>query len=131
MSDSGSILSPGQSPQAPGDSLSPDPPVLLALPAHTDGRAVLRLVGDIDVTTVGILRAAARRCLRECPAALSLDLRSVNFCDAAGVRALRHARREAAGVSAGFRIIAPGPLLMHVFTLLDADELLSAVQDEP
>ncbi len=122
---------PGTPWPAPGDSPSPDLPVLLALPAHADGRTVLRLAGDIDVTTVSILRAAVRRCLRECPGALSLDLRSVNFCDAAGVHALRHAQREAAGVRAEFRIIAPGPPLMHVFTLLDADDLLSAAQDQP
>jgi len=83
------------------------------------------------VTTVSTLCAAVRCCLRECPDALSLDLRSVNFCDAAGVRALRHARCEAVGAGAGFRIIAPGPLLMRIFTLLSADDLLSAAQDQP
>jgi anti-anti-sigma factor len=114
-----------------GNTSPSGPPALVALPARAGGQAVLRLVGDIDVTTVRTLRAAVRRCLREYPGVLSLDLCSVNFCDAAGANALRHARREAADVNAEFRIIAPGPLVRHVFTLLDAGDLLSAAQDQP
>lgn len=108
----------GQSPPGPGT------PTLRALLAHANGCAILALAGDLDMTTTGTLTAAVRDCLRECPAGLSLDLRSVNFCDVAGVRALRRAQREAAAVHAEFRLIAPGPLLVRMFTLLDADDFL-------
>jgi anti-sigma B factor antagonist len=103
-------------------------PALLALPSQEDGQAVLTLVGEIDVTTVDVVREAVRNCLRECPARLSLDLRSVTFCDAAGVRALRQAEREAATARAEFRIIAPGPMVVRVLTLADAADLLSTAQ---
>jgi anti-anti-sigma factor len=106
----------------------PGVPVLQAVPSQTDREVVLTLAGDIDVTTADVVRAAARRCLRERPARLSLDLRSVTFCDAAGVRALRQARQEAAAARAEFRIIAPGPMVVRVLTLAGADDLLCAVQ---
>jgi anti-anti-sigma factor len=105
----------------------PDVPVLQVLPSREDGQVVLTLVGEIDVTTAGVVPAAARDCLRGRPARLSLDLRAVNFCDVAGVRALRQARREALAARAEFRIIAPGPMLVRVITLANAGDLLSAV----
>jgi anti-anti-sigma factor len=89
----------------------PGVPVLHAFPSQADGEVVLTLAGDIDVTMADVVRAAARRCLRERPARLSLDLRSVTFCDAAGVRALRKAGQEAAAARAEFRIIAPRSLI--------------------
>jgi anti-anti-sigma factor len=109
----------------PGGTHSP----LRARTARDGGEVTLTLTGDIDVTTVEIVREAARRCRRESPALLSLDLRSVSFCDVAGVRALRWAQREAAGAGAEFRIIAPQPMVMRVFILTSALDLLSAAQD--
>src|ERR1700704_6485328 len=102
----------------------PGAPVRQAVPSQADGEVVLTLAGDIDVTTADVVRAAARRCPRERPARLSLALRSVTFCDAAGVRALRQARQEAAAARAEFRIIAPGPMVVRVLTLAGADDLL-------
>ena len=109
----------------------PGLPVLRAFPSQADGEVVLTLAGDIDVTTVDVVRAAARRCLRERPARLSLDLRAVTFCDAAGARALRRARQEAAAARAEFRIIAPSPIVVRVLTLADADDLLAASARTP
>lgn len=106
----------------------PGVPVLRAVPSRADGQVVLTLTGEIDVTTADVVRAAARGCLREHPARLSLDLRSVTFCDAAGVRALRQARREAVAARAEFRIIGASPIVVRVLNLTDAGDLLSAVQ---
>ena len=106
----------------------PGVPVLDAFPSQADGEVVLTLAGDIDVTTADVARAAARRCLGERPARLSLDLRAVTFCDAAGVRALRQARQEAAAARAEFRIIAPSPVVVRVLTLAGADDMLCAVE---
>ena len=106
----------------------PGLPVLRAFPSQADGEVVLTLAGDIDVTTVDVVRAAARRCLGERPARLSLDLRAVTFCDAAGVRALRQARQEAAAARAGFRIIAPSPVVVRVLTHAGAGDMLCAAE---
>ena len=82
---------------------------LTAIPAQAGGQAIITLAGDIDLVTAGDVREAARRCLRGHPARLLLDLRRVGFCDAAGARALRLARDEAAAAGAEFRLVAPRP----------------------
>ena len=124
MIGSGSTPYPGTGCPPP----QPGFPVLQAVPSQADGEVVLTLAGDIDVTTADVVRAAARRCLRERPARLSLDLRAVTFCDAAGARALRRARQEAAAARAEFRIIAPSPIVVRVLTLAGADDLLPAAE---
>lgn len=119
------LAAAGSRPSQPG--ASPVPPV----PARASDEAVVALRGDIDLTTAGTVREAAHRCLRGRPARLLLDLRQVGFCDAAGVRALRQARDEAAAAGADFRLVAPGPLVIRVLTLIGADDLLPAGQRPP
>jgi anti-anti-sigma factor len=104
-------------------------PLLLVHPVQADGQVILRLTGDIDVTTVGTVRAAVSRCLRKRPACVLLDMRSVDFCDVAGVQALQWARRSAAAIPAEFGLIGPRPPVIRVFTLMGAGDLLSAAQD--
>lgn len=109
----------------------PDGPVLRIPPVQANGRAILALAGDIDITTADTVSTAARDCLREHPASLSLDLRSLTFCDCAGVWALRSAHRQAGAVRAQFRLIAPAAHVLRIFSLTGADDLLSAAQDPP
>jgi anti-sigma B factor antagonist len=131
MASSGSTHDPAQSASASGRPIpGPGAPLLLAHLVQ-DGQMILTLTGDIDLATAGTVRAAVRRCLRERPARLLLDLRSVGFCDVAGVRALQWARCEAAAIPAEFGIIAPGPPVIRIFTLMDAGDLLSAAQGSP
>jgi len=101
---------------------------LVAISAQAGGQAVLTLAGDIDLATAGAVREAASRCLRGQPACLLLDLRHVGFCDAAGARVLRQARDAAAAAGTEFRLIAPGPPVIRVLTLIGAGDLLPAVQ---
>ena len=116
-------------PAAAGSSpLRPAAPPAPLVPAQAGGEAVLALRGDIDLLTAGAVREAARRCLRGHPARLLLDLRQVGFCDAAGARALRLARDEAAAAGAEFRLVAPSPPVTRVLTLTGADDLLPAAQ---
>ena len=132
MTSSGSTHDPARPTPASGHPIpGPVAPLLLAHLAQADGQVVLTLTGDIDLATAGIVRAAVCRCLRERPARLLLDMRSVGFCDVAGVRALQSARREAATIPAEFGIIAPRPPVIRIFTLMDAGDLLSTAQGFP
>jgi anti-sigma B factor antagonist len=132
MASSGSTRDPARSTPASGRPIpGPVAPLLLAHLAQADGQVILTLTGDIDLATAGTVRAAVRRCLGERPARLLLDLRSVGFCDVAGVRALQWARREAAAIPAEFGIIAPRPPVIRIFTLMDAGDLLTAAQGSP
>jgi|tagenome__1003787_1003787.scaffolds.fasta_scaffold20876685_2 anti-anti-sigma factor len=107
----------------------PRPPALRAAEAHAGSQAVLALAGDIDITTAGMMREAAARCLRGQPASLALDLRRLDFCDCAGVRALRWAQHRAATAGSGFRIIAPRPQVRRILALAEASDLLAAIDD--
>jgi anti-sigma B factor antagonist len=117
--------SPGRPAPARGDL------VLRILLVQADGQASLTLIGDIDITTADTVSQAARDSLTQHPAGLSLDLRSLNFCDVAGVRALLSARREADAVQAKFRLIAPQAHVLRIFDLTDACDLLSATEEPP
>jgi anti-sigma B factor antagonist len=132
MASSGSTHDPARSAPASGRPIpGPVDPLLLAHLAQADGQVILTLTGDIDLVTAGTVHAAVRRCLRERPARLLLDMRSVGFCDVAGVRALQSARREAAAIPAEFGIIAPRPPVIRIFALMDAGNLLTAAQGSP
>ena len=132
MASSGSTHDPARPTSAPERPIpGPVAPLLLAHLVRADGQLILTLTGDIDVATAGIMRAAVRRCLRERPARLLLDMRSVGFCDVAGVRALQSARREAAAIPAEFGIIGPRPPVIRILTLMDAGDLLTAAQGCP
>lgn len=102
------------------------PPVLQAIAAQADGRAVLTLAGEIDLTTTDLVRDAAARCLEQRPACLALDLGSLTFCDCAGVRTLQWTLRQATAAHAAFRLTTPRPQIRRVLTLTGADDLLAA-----
>lgn len=106
------------------------PLVLQATPPQADGRAVLTLAGEIDLTTTDLLRDAAARCLEQRPACLALDLSSLTFCDCAGVRTLQWALRQATAAHAVFLLTAPRPQIRRVLTVTGADDLLAAA-DSP
>jgi anti-sigma B factor antagonist len=69
----------------------------------TDGVAVIRLAGEVDLLTTDVLRAALRRWSTGAgPPRVQVDLAEVTLLDAAGpgtlVRAQRDARRSGADV---------------------------------
>jgi anti-sigma B factor antagonist len=74
--------------------------------------------GELDVAVTETLAAAMRRALGDAPEIVVLDLSSVTFIDAAGVRAVVSAHRRAQARSAEVTII-PAPTAVHrVFVLV-------------
>jgi anti-sigma B factor antagonist len=59
-----------------------------------DGVAVLRLRGDLDISTAGVVPESMARLLREGQSQIVVDLRAVRLIDSVGVRALLHIRRR-------------------------------------
>ncbi|MFJ9342344.1 STAS domain-containing protein [Streptomyces sp. NPDC101733] len=68
---------------------------------------LVRLVGELDVETVPVVRDAVRTCLDNRPALLRIDLGGVSFCDCSGLRALLWAKGEAARTGCGFHVSGP------------------------
>ncbi|MFJ8625099.1 STAS domain-containing protein [Kitasatospora sp. NPDC093550] len=98
-------------------------------PLHTttglrDGTAVVSLEGELDVTTVEPVVNAVAWALRDRPQQLDLDVTDLDFCDAAGLRALLRARRMANVHHVDFRLVGAGPKLCHLLTVLRATFLL-------
>jgi anti-sigma B factor antagonist len=59
-----------------------------------DGIAVLRLEGELDLATAGLVPEAVTRLLRDGHTRIVVDLRRVRLIDSVGVRALLHIRRR-------------------------------------
>jgi len=99
-------------------------PILRVVPVRTGEHAIVVLAGDVDTSTVELVRAVAEQCLQQRPQRLSIDLSSVQFCDCSGVRALRGVRADADAAGVEFRLIAPSAWIRRVFVLAEAEELL-------
>jgi anti-anti-sigma factor len=59
-----------------------------------DGVAVLRLCGELDIATAGLVPEAVAQLVREGRSQIVVDLRQVSLVDSVGVKALLHVRRR-------------------------------------
>lgn len=120
---------PGSGPAwEPGQVPPQDGPGLLVLLASKGSDAVLRLAGEIDITTASIAAAAADQCLTGRPARMTVDLRAVTFCDCAGGRVLKQAQQRAAEAGASFGLTGLTAPVRRVLTLMRATSLLRAAE---
>lgn len=69
---------------------------------------LLLLAGEVDIATVGRVRAALRTALREDVETLVLDLAAVTFMDSSGLHLARDATTGAARAGVRF-VVLPGP----------------------
>lgn len=103
------------------------PPILLATPQRSRGGAVIKLDGEIDISSVGQIRAAVAECLRgPPPKSLLIDLSAVTFCDCAGIEALEWAHGKARTGRMHFGLSGVDRRLRRIFSLARADGLLDA-----
>jgi anti-sigma B factor antagonist len=70
---------------------------------RTADDAVLVLTGEIDMATVGDLRAATERSMQTPPSRVVLDFAGVTFCDSQGLSALIGLNRDIS--AAGSRLV--------------------------
>lgn len=93
------------------------------------GVAVLRVVGDIDVSKALALRDVLGTALAGAAPMLVVDLEQVPFVDSAGVGLLVTAHRKA--VQDGGRVVLAGvqPDVARILELTRADRLLTLVAD--
>jgi anti-anti-sigma factor len=92
---------------------------VLSLDGQDD--AILSLSGGLDPTTTEVLHEVAARCLRDEPAALTVDLKDLGFCDSSGLRALRWVTRRAALAGTRCRIVNPQPQVRRLLMLAAVD----------
>ncbi len=103
------------------------PDALLQLDVGPDGAGpLLRVAGELDALNAEQLRDHGQRLIGARPAAVTLELSGLRFCDAAGLDTLVELRADAD--RAGVRLVlrAPTARLRRLLQLMDLAYLLGA-----
>ncbi|MFF1381310.1 STAS domain-containing protein [Streptomyces sp. NPDC058308] len=87
-------------------------------------RALITLVGEIDLETVPPMRTTLERCLREGMRTIDVDLTPVTFCDCSGLSAFIDAFLRTAAAGGTLCLHHPPPMLAWMIELTGADFLL-------
>jgi anti-anti-sigma factor len=91
-----------------------------------DDGAIVRLCGELEVTTAGSLRDCLARVVLTGPTRLVLDLSELEFCDSAGLAVFVEWRRRARSAGFDFVLRSPGK---HIRSLLELTLLTDLLED--
>jgi anti-sigma B factor antagonist len=95
-----------------------------------DGSVVVRLSGELDLSTAPRAEQALVDELGAGARTLIVDLRSLDFCDAAGLRAFVRARRRAQEIGAKIRLVHPNRLVRRVVEIAELGWLIEPARTE-
>ncbi|HET9077066.1 MAG TPA: STAS domain-containing protein [Acidimicrobiales bacterium] len=90
-----------------------------------EGRAVLGLAGELDVSALPVLRRMIASALDGRPAAVVVDMDQVTFVDAAGFGGLVAAAAASAERGCRLTVRRPQPAPARTLRLLDVDDVLA------
>jgi anti-anti-sigma factor len=90
-------------------------------------RALITLVGEIDLESAPLVRAVLTQCLRDGIRTLDVDLTPVTFCDCSGLNAFLHAAQKTIEAGGTLRLHHPPPSLALLLDLTGAEFLLLGV----
>ncbi len=88
------------------DAHETDPIVCLMEAEHADGRVVIRLGGEIDLSNVESLENQIHLATADVRDVV-IDLTAVDFIDSRGLRLLKRVSTAVAGQNATFTVVAP------------------------
>ena len=92
------------------------------VPAGDREPAIVRAVGDIDLTNVGQFQAALHQAAAS--SAITADLTAVTYCDSAAIRALFIAARQARLI---IQVAAAGPINETLLGVSGLDQIATIV----
>ena len=107
-----------------------DPPFSADL-IHLDGSVVFRLVGELDIATVPLLRDAVDAVINQHLQAVILDLGELTFVDVVGLRGLLHVGQTAKIINAEFTLRCVTERTLGVIRLVGFAELERATEPLP
>jgi anti-sigma B factor antagonist len=96
------------------------------LPAEMSAPAIVRAVGDIDLTNVGQFQAALDQAAAT-SSAITADLTAVTYCDSATIRALFIAARRA---RLTIQVSAAGPINETLLRVSGLDQIAAVVTQD-
>lgn len=91
-----------------------------------DDAVLVRLCGELEVTTADILRDCLERVVLTGPTRLVLDLSELDFCDSAGLAVLVEWQRRSR--DGGFELVLRSPG-RHIRSLLEITLLTGMLED--
>jgi anti-sigma B factor antagonist len=91
---------------------------------EVDGRLVVRLTGDADVSTAPRLKVTLLKLLSRWNGPLVLDLAGVDFIDSTGLSALLAGYKRAQQMSQDYRLATPQPHPARLFQMTAIDTLI-------
>jgi anti-sigma B factor antagonist len=86
------------------------------VPGEADGTVVLRVHGELDISTADQLRQAVGPHLTS-PVTVVLDLSRVTFCDSTGLAVLVGFHKRLAAAGGGLVLYAPVQRVRHLLTI--------------
>lgn len=91
---------------------------------RADGTVIIRLQGELDMSTAPALGRNLTEALDAMPHAISLDLSGLTFLDSTGIRVLMSSHRRAARQGCAFILRSPQPSVLRVLKLTGINQLL-------
>ena len=96
--------------------------------ADAAGAVLVAPSGDLDMATAEKLAAGALREVSRSPAAMTINMRRVSFCDSAGINVLVRIRNACERTGTAFRVAEPQP---HVRVLLEITGVAEFLNVDP
>lgn len=118
-------FTPGNGPAEPNRPVPPPGEPLRVDPQYDpeQGRCTLRVAGEIDLATSGLLRDRVMAQLEQAPQLLVLDLCAVGFLGSSGLAVLVEVRTEAQRRGVGLRLVANSRAVLRALTATGLIEL--------
>ncbi|HEX5366721.1 MAG TPA: STAS domain-containing protein [Acidimicrobiales bacterium] len=107
----------------------PSPPTQLEVVERTDGAALVRLSGDLDIVTADDVKGELVALIDGGHRALSLDLSDVGFVDSSGLGVLVAVHRRAESAGGALVIRSTPPQLRRLFEITRLGDLLTVDGD--
>jgi anti-anti-sigma factor len=93
-----------------------------------EGRAVVRLSGELDLSTVAQAEAEVRRMEQEEPSLIVLDLRELEFIDSSGLRLVLQTDARAKESGRRLSVVPGNEFVQRVFHVMSLDQRLEFIE---
>lgn len=94
---------------------------------HSDGSAVVRLAGEIDVANAGRIPQQVAGALSSSAAGVVLDMAQVTFIDSTGIGAMIAARNACLADGRELRLIRPSVQVQRMLVLTGLDDIFETI----
>jgi anti-anti-sigma factor len=114
---------------AGADAQEPLPlPLKLSYLISAEGEAVVSLGGELDIVSADVAIGYVTYVIDKCDVPLAVDLASLDYCDASGLRALERMADYAEQAGRPFRLASPGESLVKIMRITGLDRRFLAAQ---